>query len=232
MKRLLPTCLPRKKKREKNKVIRRNQSKIGWAYGKKLSSTQEKTRSEALERLGVTEEALSSVPPMTELFREACENFYEVIVAMRFSSDPVIADFLKLYITLSDEEKSVVPLEAVALAAGIEIPYLIGAVLMAIRQYTVDEVKVIAMMGHPDSMRARVSNAKLIGGYRDREALDIALGFLPKKREGATIINFGPGGTLSLPDGNEEDSEEPDLDQLFPDVSQMQKRIAPIRQEE
>jgi len=210
---------------------------------KKPSKVTKKFRAEVLAKLKVTEEQLATVPPMTAIFQEASGGLADVIVAMRFSTDPIVEKFLKKYDVLSKDERDAVPLEAVAIAADVEIPYLIGAVLLAIRYYTMNIVKVIAMTGHPESMKARVRNAKLIGGHRDREALDTGLGFLPQKREGQSFfvrgnLQLGSGDAPesltgaaqpALPDGCEE-SKEPDLDVLFPDVSQMQKRIAPIRQ--
>lgn len=200
-------------------------------------------RAETLAKLSVTEDQLATVPPITAIFQEASGGLLEVILAMRFSEDPIIKKFLDRYDVLSKEERDAVPLEAVAVAADVEIPYLVGAVLLAIRYYTMNIVKVIAMTGHPESMKARVRNAKLIGGHRDREALDTGLGFLPQKREGQSFfvrgnLQLGSGGAPesltgtiqpALSDGREDD-KEPDLDVLFPDVSLVQERIASVRQ--
>jgi len=56
-----------------------------------------------------------------------------VLVAMRGSKDPIVGRFLAKHDCLGVWERQNTPWEAIALAAGVDLPYLLGAALLARR---------------------------------------------------------------------------------------------------
>jgi hypothetical protein len=73
-------------------------------------------------------------------------------------------------------------------------------------------------------IKARIKSAKTPKGHRDRDALDTAHGFLPQQK-GATFIGKFFAGAGPDPDEKTPDKqhpEEPDVDELFPDLESTQ----------
>jgi hypothetical protein len=162
----------------------------------------------------------------------------QVFMAMRFSSDPVLGQFLKKYDSVPQGDREHLSMEAIGLAAGLDIRQLYGATMIALQDQAVSTVKIIAMTSHPKITEARVQYGLLPLGERDRTALDTAMGFLPSPK-GPTFIGkavFGTGKTAmgeqrSDDDNDDGDSGEgPDLDRLFPPANVMQEKLQSIRQ--
>ncbi len=177
---------------------------------------------------------MASVPQITPLFKNAEGGLKAVISAMRFSSqDPAIAAFLKKYDSVPEGDQKRLPWEAIALAAKVDLRQLTGSILFALRDASVNMVKVIALSSHPLITRARVTYAQLPGGDRDRNAMDTALGFLPSPK-GPTFIGkavFGTNGSQEKEDGQPATfGGDDDLDDLFPSPNAMQDKLNPIRQ--
>lgn len=187
----------------------------------------------ALARLGVTEAKLALAAPISDLLSEAVGGRPSVIKAMRFSEDQVIKDFFECYDQLPIQDRDSVPLEAICILAKIEPSHLLGSALLALREHSVNRVKIIAITNHPDVLRKRVEYAMKPGGGRDRDALDTALGFLPTNK-GTTIINkmfASAGPTSDAPkDDDDKGDYEDDIEYAFPDSTRMQEKLAPIRQ--
>lgn len=184
-----------------------------------------------LQRLGVDEEALAKAPDLNKFFRDNEIRFADTIEAMRFSEDPLITAFLEKWDSLGTRDHQSLPFQAIALAAGIDPKHLLGEVLLAIREYSVNSVKIIAVAAHPEITRKRVEYAKTAGGFRDRDKLDEMLGAI-KSPSGSTFINkFFAATTKEMPE-NEEQAEElvDDLEYMFPDASAIQEKVAPMRQ--
>src|SRR5882724_13776 len=70
------------------------------------------------------------------------------------------------------------PWEAVALAAGVELPHLLGAALLARQDDATTRANLLAICHAPDLMKKRVEYAMLPGGWRDRDALHKFVGLL------------------------------------------------------
>ena len=70
------------------------------------------------------------------------------------------------------------PWEAIAIAAGVDLPYLLGAALLAWREQTMTVGKVIAVCSLPEVVKKRIEYAKLPGGWRDRDFLHKLVGVL------------------------------------------------------
>ncbi len=144
------------------------------------------------------------------------------------SPNPVIRDFLARYDVIPEKDRTYLPIEAVCIAAKIEPTYLLGEIMLAMREY----VKVVGIGSHLGVMKKTIKQAMTPEGVRDREMVHTMLGALPKGG-GATFINKFFAGPAAEPEG---DTPEPtnkfedDLDVIFPDVSLMQERVQPMRQ--
>jgi hypothetical protein len=191
----------------------------------------------ALRRLGVSAKELGAAPEITSLLKRADGGLRQCLAAMRFSDEPLIRAFFSKYDSLSGHDRKHLPLEAVALSAGINIVHLLGAILVALQAQSINIVKIIAVSHHPKITEARVQYGQLPFGEKDRNALDVAMGFLPSPK-GPTFIGkaiFGSGQTVMMqPRGDEDDEvlsgDELDLDRLFPPPRNMQERLNGIRQ--
>src|SRR5262249_36421226 len=142
----------------------------------------------AITKLEIDRIELAQAPRFQGMFREAKGGLKEVLRTMRFSRDPAVKAFLKVYDSIDPEIRGLLPWEVFALKAGVDIPHLVGAMILALREQGANLVKIIAITHHADTVKARIREAKKPEGVRDRNALDTALGLLPKPK-GVTIIN-------------------------------------------
>jgi hypothetical protein len=129
-------------------------------------------RAKALRKLGVSADQLSSAIQITPLLKGARGGLKAVLDAMRFSKDPVVERFLVKHDCLGVWARRNTPWEAVALAAGVDLPYLLGAALLARRDDATTRAKLLAICRAPELMKKRIEYAKLPGGWRDRDALE------------------------------------------------------------
>jgi hypothetical protein len=208
---------------------------------------------QALKRIGVSVAELDKAPPITPLLKLAHNGLPQVIEAMRLAQgDDNITPFLTRYDSLSASDRRIIPFEAVALAAGVDIRKLLGSIMYALQQQSVSLVRLLTTSSHPEVVKARIKYARLPGGHQDRQALDTALGLLPPPRGGATFINtatiLGSGRDVMDSQGSGkganaksrkddaddiidgEDPENIDLDKLFPSPRIMQERLVEIRE--
>jgi hypothetical protein len=185
-----------------------------------------KRRGEALRRLKISAASLTAAPQITQLLRQADGGINQVMTAMRLSPDDVISAFLKKYDAIPSGDREALPLEAVALAAEIDISHLLGSIMIALERQAVNAVKIIAVTGHPKITQARVAYGQLPWGDKDRTALDTAMGFLPSPK-GPTFIGKAVFGGKA---DDDDDDDDPDLDKLFPPANAMQEKLTPIRQ--
>ena len=149
---------------------------------------------------------------------------------MRFSSSPLIKAFLEKYDSIPPRDRERLSIEAIALAAKIEIPHLWGEIMLAMREHSVSAVKVIAVAAHADVMKKRVEFAQLPGGYRDRDKLDEMLGAIKPSAGNMFIGRAFFGGQQPESDDEEEEAKSDDVDYMFPDASAIQERHSPIKQ--
>jgi hypothetical protein len=194
------------------------------------------SKADSLRRLGVSPEVLLRAPNISSLLRETKGGLKHVIEVMRFSTDPIIGTFFEKYDSISEHDRNQLTLEAVCIAANVEPTHLLGSALLAIREHSVSKVKILAISNHPDLMKKRIEFAKLPGGSRDRDALDTALGFLPTSK-GSTFINkivqTGGSDKPSLDTGDDNNGKEAMMDDVgyaFPDASEVQNKLSPMRQ--
>jgi hypothetical protein len=188
----------------------------------------------ALKRLHISKAQLAESPQITPLLKKADGGLDQVIMAMRFSPDDITAAFLKKYDAIPVGDREHLPIEAIALAAQINISHLLGSIMVSLQAQSVNAVKIIALTAHPKITEARVLYGTMPLGERDRTALDTAMGFLPSPK-GPTFIGkavFGSGkGRTDDDDGESMDDDDgPDLDKLFPPANAMQTKLTGIRQ--
>jgi len=151
---------------------------------------------------------------------------------MRFSSAPAIKTFLQRYDKIPSGDLPYLSIEAVAIAADIEPTYLLGEIMLAMREHSVTKYKLRAIVGHPEIIESRLKYAKREHGYRDRDAVDMMMGALPARSQGSTFINKFFAGKNGDEPGDAEQPErfEDDLDVIFPEVAVMQEKVQPMRQ--
>jgi hypothetical protein len=97
---------------------------------------------------------------------------------MRFSKDPVVGRFLAKHDCLGVWERQNTCWEAIALAAGVDLPYLLGAALLARQDDATTRAKLLAICRAPELMKKRIEYAMLPGGWRDRDFLHKLVGVL------------------------------------------------------
>ena len=203
----------------------------------KLSAKQDRVR-QALKRLGVDPEQVESAPQITPLLKNADGGLKQVIGAMRFApNDESIREFLAKYDSIPSGDRERLPWEAIALSVGLDMNALLGAIMFALQNHSVNTVKLIAVTSHPKVTKARVKYALLPSGEKDRFALDTAMGFLPSPK-GPTFIGKAIfGGAPQTANEKDEDGtqegvfvDDGDLDSLFPPSNAMQEKLVPIRQ--
>lgn len=134
-------------------------------------------------------------------------------------------------------------MEVIALAAGVDPRALLGEILLAAREYSVTKFKLMALDAHPEILEKRIEYAKLVGGYRDRDAVDTILGALPRSKT-TFIDKFYAGSETALPDSSDTEESESenkvvreveemveDENFIFPDCEAMQERVAAATQQ-
>jgi hypothetical protein len=196
---------------------------------------------EALRRLRVKSEELEKVPQISPTLSQAEGGLPRVLDAMRFASqDEVISAFLKKYDSIPSGDREVLPWEAIAISAGVNMSHLLGSAMLALTQHAANISRIIAVTNHPSITKKRVEYGLLPSGEKDRYALDVMVGAMPSAK-GPTFIGkavFGaPGGSSKDKDDDDEPSDatavfgmDDDLDKLFPSPSAMQDKLVPIRQ--
>ena len=144
----------------------------------RIRFTSAARRARALRRLGVSADQVASATQITPFLKGARGGLKAVLGAMRFSKDPVVGRFLAKHDCLGVWERQNTPWEAVALAAGVELPHLLGAALLARQDDATTRANLLAICHAPDLMKKRVEYAMLPGGWRDRDALHKFVGLL------------------------------------------------------
>lgn len=185
-----------------------------------------------LARLGITVTEYVAAPKISPILREIQGGKSKALKAMRFSTSELIQKFLSKYDSIPAYDREKLSIEAIALSAGVNIPHLWGEIMLAMREHSVNSVKIIAVANHPEVVKKTIEFAQLPGGYRDREHVHTMLGALPSNK-GTTFINkFFAGG--SQKEDEEANTPPPelvdDLEYIFPDASAIQERVQPMRQ--
>jgi|SRR5215475_2791939 len=180
----------------------------------------------ALIALGVDRRKLESEPHLSEILGDRSLGGLPVILdAMRLSTDPVIARFIERYDQLNRHFKTLVPWEAVAQLAEVNVRELLGAIIVALRERSTIDVKIAALTSHGAVTQATVSAALLPDGYRDRLMIHQALGFLSPPKGQTINLNLPGPSTEQVNSNREVAAEDIDMNDLFPDLTTTQRLI-------
>ena len=145
----------------------------------KIRFTSAARKARALRKLGVSADQVASATQITPFLKGARGGLKAVLGAMRFSKDPVVGRFLAKHDCLGVWERQNTCWEAIALAAGVDLPYLLGAALLAWREQTTTVGERSSPSVHaPEVMKRRIEYALLPGGWRDRDFLHRLVGVL------------------------------------------------------
>lgn len=175
--------------------------------------------------------ALAKAPPVEELIGKGIGK-PELYRALRFSDADVIKKFLDTYDSLPLDDRDRVPLEAIMLKSGVEVATFLGEVIMTLREYSANKVKILGITHHPEVMEKTLEYAVLPNGIRDREHVHTMLGALQPK-QGVSIFQKFVGAQPQMPVGVTPPAPvemESDANYVFPDASSVQEKLGAVRQ--
>lgn len=187
---------------------------------KRVSLKRKPRRNAALARFlkgtGIKPNQIETAPNLSGYF----PNKLLLIDAIRFSQEPVVSDFLKVYDATPEFDRKRIPLEAVALKAQCDFNSLLGAMMFSFRAMQTQKSALIAMEAHPEVVAATAKFARKARGVQDRKMLHEAVGFLPTPKGASINLNF-PGSKDDVPDS---EPTTPEVDELFPMITQRQEK--------
>jgi hypothetical protein len=179
----------------------------------------------ALQRLlknsHVTAKQVQEAPPVEEILASIGSR-KKIIEVMRFSAEVCVHKVLKLYDQSPDFDRAKTPLAAFILVAGVNPNELVGAVIMAFRTMQAQKSALMTMKRHPRVVESTIRYANLPEGYRDRQMVHQAVGFLgpPRSGGGGSNINLNFGSPERPPEAKNEDGiTAPDINEVFPMIS-------------
>lgn len=187
---------------------------------RKLASKRLSRKSAALLRFlkgtGLKPAQIDTAPNLTSYF----PNKKLLIEAIRFSPEPVVVNFLKVYDSTPICDRKQISFEAIALKARVDFNALLGAMMFSFRDMTKNKSALIAMEAHPGIVAATAKFAKKAKHVQDRKMLHEAVGFLPTPKGQSINLNF-PGSKEDAPSGG--DATEPEFDGMFPRITSRQE---------
>ena len=141
---------------------------------------------------------------------------------MRFSQEPAVIEFLKVYDSTPVCDRKQVPFEAVALKAQCNFSELLGAIILSFRSVQAQKSAVLAMGSHPDVVQATINDALSVKGAVAQKMLHEAVGFLPTPK-GASI-NFNIGQPTEDKNEDQGEATAPEVNELFPMITEKQEK--------
>jgi hypothetical protein len=196
--------------------------KLGPGHANSTNDNEKLDR--ILIRLKVDRHRLAREPQIMEIIDNAAMGGRQkVLIAMRLSTDPIVQEFLDHHDNLPPSYQKIVPWEAIALIAGVGVRQLLGGIILALRQHSTAGVKIAALSAHTEITKATIANAMVPGqeGFRDRQMVHQALGFLAPPKGQTINFNFD----RAKADGVEEvEPEDIDMNDMFPDLTTTQSK--------
>jgi hypothetical protein len=181
-----------------------------------------KQRNATLVKLDLDPDEIDRAPQISSILKEANVSVDTAIQAMRFSGDSNVIEFMKSYDEASPTDRNILPLEAFAIMAEVNIKALLGAMVVELRDRSANIVKTILTAAHPQVTRASIRNAMKPGGVRDRQQVHTAMRLLPVSK-GATVMVSAGGVTQVTESGV--DGDDVDIEALFPNLEETQKML-------
>lgn len=157
-------------------------------------------RSELLNRLGVSAEQVSIHPQISPLLKQCGIDVKRLVEVLQSDMDPDSMKFVQLWDSLKPPNRSLIGLEALALACGMTPRRLwelyCGATMIQSREFL--GVQIAEALPH--IMRVTIRDAKKVKGYASREHIYKAARVLPTPK--GTVINLpGSPAQAQLTDG-------------------------------
>jgi len=128
---------------------------------------------------------------------------------------------LQVYDETPERDRKQIPFEAVALKAGVGSAPLLGAMMLAFQSYQAQKSAALVMGEHPSIVAASVKFAKKSRGIQDRKMLHEAVRFLPTPKGQSINLNFGE---KEKPEADEGPAESPEMDALFPMITNREEK--------
>ena len=162
-------------------------------------------RSELLNRLGVDAAQVSIHPQISPLLKQCGIEVKRLVEVLQSDMDPDSMKFVQLWESLKPPNRSLIGLEALALACGMTPRRLwelyCGATMIQSREFL--GVQIAEALPH--IMRVTIRDAKKVKGYASREHIYKAARVLPTPK--GTVINLpGSPAQAQLPEGSPGDA--------------------------
>lgn len=114
---------------------------------------------------------------------------------LKFSTDPEVRKFLEFFWQLKTSVQNWIPLEAIFLAAEVSPHLILGAAFTAAQDTIRLKSAFKTIMGHPEIVEKTINRAKTKEGYREKEMVHKAVGWLPSPKGSSINVNlFGSHG--------------------------------------
>lgn len=175
---------------------------------------------------------MRGVPEIEGQFRNHQKGIPGVVEAMRAFDEEDAQAFVEKYDSLSKTDRARVTISEICVAAGIRPIDLLGTATKAVFQYSQTASSLISSSHHPKITQKTINMAMEDGGWRDREMIHTAQGYLPLPK-GATIIgrltqvaNFGDSEKPGEP--ADPDTEDlPNMDDDILGLDQFERKMLP-----
>jgi hypothetical protein len=183
-----------------------------------LGSQREK---EALRRCGIKHSDLETAYPISDIL-EGQASPEMIAPRLRASKSEHAEKWLKYWDGLPKGDRKYLSLEAVCVGADVSPESMLGAIVVSLRERTLQKSALKAVLAHPEVMDATIQSAQLLGpaGAPDRKVLHSmpAIGFLPGPQGSQFQVNLGvlnaPPQQHALSAGDDDD-DEPDINDVL-----------------
>jgi hypothetical protein len=130
-------------------------------------------------------------PKISDIIRECIGGRIQAYETLKFSSHPSAKTLLEFSQKINVASLMAIPIEAVILAAGVEVHVIAGALVMAARDESKMKAALITMREHPEvvKMTAEVARMKTPHASKDREMMHKAVGWLPSPKGSSVNVN-------------------------------------------
>lgn len=175
-------------------------------------------------KVGIREFELT--PKINDIVHECIGGRFRAIETLKFSSNPSARALLEFCSKFSPDKINSLPIEALCLAAKVEVATIAGALIMASRDVWKMKSALNTMRLHPQIVEETAFNATrqvlknsegvvtgiIAGSEKAQEMFHKAVGWLPTPKGSSVNVNvFDPHKSAE----DDDDSEAPSLDAVF-----------------
>jgi hypothetical protein len=148
-----------------------------------------------LARYKVGKRQWETCPKISDIIQRAIGGRNQAIEKLKFSKNADAVKLMEFCEKLAWSTREKIPIEALCLAAGVDITTIAGALVLAARDTSRLESTLITLEKHPDVVRATAFYAGLADNSKDREMFHkaAAVGWLPQPKGSSINVNvFDP----------------------------------------